>query len=262
MDKQILSGGREGKILRETDCVVRPGKVWTPYVQDFLRYLHEAGFTCVPRPYGIREDGRELVSFVEGEVFHAALPDALFNDGVLSDAAKLLRRYHDAGAAYVERLSGEEPWMLPARKPAEVMCHGDFAPYNVTFLDGRVYGIIDFDTVHPGTRLWDLAYAIYRWVPFMAPANPEHRGDLAGQLRRLRLFADSYGMTEAERRDLPKAMIERLQSLISYMETEAAGGNEDMRKNIEAGHLTLYRRDIAYFEENGTAMTESLLSRG
>ena len=116
--------------------------------------------------------------------------------------------------------------------------------------------------MHPGTRLWDLAYAIYRWVPFMAPANPEHRGDLAGQLRRLRLFADSYGMTEAERRDLPKAMIERLQSLISYMETEAARGNEDMRKNIEAGHLTLYRRDIAYFEENGTAMTESLLSRG
>ncbi len=34
----------------------------------------------------------------------------------------------------------------------------DFAPYNITFVDGCVHGIIDFDTLHPGPRIWDVAY--------------------------------------------------------------------------------------------------------
>ena len=37
--------------------------------------------------------------------------------------------------------------MLPKQLPVEVMCHGDFAPYNITFVDGCVHGIIDFDTL-------------------------------------------------------------------------------------------------------------------
>ena len=261
MDKQVLSGGREGKIVREADVVVRPANVWTPQVHAFLAFLRERGFPNVPAPYGIGEDGRERVSFVEGEVCHDALPDDLFNDRVLTDAAKLLRRCHDAGEDYIKRLTGEEPWMLPAREPAEVMCHGDFAPYNVTFREGGVYGIIDFDTLHPGPRLWDLAYAVYRWVPFMAPSNPESREDLAGQLRRLKLFSDAYGLREAEKAQLPSGMIERLQSLVSYMREEAEAGNEDMRKNIEEGHVDLYLRDIAWIRENEAKIRDSLLPR-
>ena len=42
------------------------------------------------------------------------------------------------------------------------------------------------------------------------------------------------------------------------MESEARSGNKDMRRNIEAGHLALYERDIAYFEENAGAMTAAL----
>ena len=262
MEKQILSGGREGKIVREADRVLRPGNAWTPYVHAFLKYLRENGVDNIPVPYGIREDGREVVSFVEGEVCPGPLPEALFNDTVLTEAAAWLRRCHDVGAAYVERLTGKERWMLPARTPAEVMCHGDFAPYNVTFREGHVYGIIDFDTLHPGPRLWDFAYAAYRWTPFMAPSNPECREDLPGQLRRLRVFADGYGLSADERERLPEAMIERLRSLITYMRDEAAGGNEDMRKNIDAGHLALYERDIAYFGENAAKMTAALRAGG
>ena len=258
MEKQVLNGGREGKIVREADIVVRPANVWTPQVHAFLAFLRERGFPNVPAPYGIGEDGRERVSFVEGEVYPDGLPEALGGDAVLLEAAELLRRYHELGAAYVERLSGGERWMLPARSPAEVMCHGDFAPYNVTFRDGHVHGLIDFDTLHPGPRLWDFAYAAYRWVPLMAPGNPECRGDPAEQLRRLRLFAERYGLRADEGERLPAAMTERLRSLIAYMESEARSGNEDMRRNIEAGHLALYERDIAYFEENAGGMTAAL----
>ena len=260
MDAQVLSGGREGKIVRETDTVLRPANAWTPYVHDFLRFLRERGFDEVPAPCGIGEDGTERVSFVEGEVCHDGLPDALFSDEVLRDAARLLRRYHDAGEDYAKTLNGGEIWMLPERRPREVMCHGDFAPYNVTFLDGRVYGLIDFDTVHPGPRLWDFAYAAYRWVPFMAPSNPERRGDLSEQLRRLRLFTESYGLSGTDREALPAAMVERLRALVSYMEAEADAGNADMLRNIGDGHLALYRTDMAYITEKAPEIVKALVS--
>ena len=262
MEKLVLNGGREGKIVREKDLVVRPGNIWTPYVHSFLNFLKEKGMENIPVPYGLREDGKEMVSFVEGETFHEGLPEALFNDTVLSEAADLLHQYHEAGKAYIERLSGVEIWMLPVRSPKEAMCHGDFAPYNVTFVGEHVHGIIDFDTVHPGPRLWDVAYAVYRWVPFMAPSNPESREDLAGQLRRLKLFSDRYGLSRSEKSRLPGVMIERLESLISYMRKEADNGNEDMLRNIKEGHLALYQNDILYIRENEENIRADLLSTG
>ena len=54
------------------------------------------------------------------------------------------------------------------------MCHGDFAPYNITFVDRCVHGIIDFDTLHPGPRIWDVAYAVYRRSPFVSSKDPDY----------------------------------------------------------------------------------------
>ena len=254
IQNEMLSGGREGKIFRQEDCIVRPANPWTEHVHAFLNFMIDSGFDAIPHPVGVTEDGREIVSFVEGVVHNDGLPDEIMTDDVLADVAKLLRRYHDIGADYVPKLAGDEPWMLPKRAPAEVMCHGDFAPYNLTFVDGKLHGIIDFDTLHPGPRLWDIAYAAYRWVPFVSPFNPDHRAELPRQIERLKLFADAYGMSDQMRRDLPEMMIARVQSLVDYMKDQAAQGNTDVQRNIEEGHMDLYLNDIAYFREHAQAV--------
>lgn len=155
---EILSGGREGKIYKESERVIRPANEWTPDVHSFLRYLYENNFKNIPIPCKITEDGKEVVSFVAGDVYNYPLPELLLRDETLVSVAKMLRRYHDVGEQYIQKLTGREKWMLPAVYPIEVMCHGDFAPYNVTILDGNVWGMIDFDTLHPGPRIWDVAY--------------------------------------------------------------------------------------------------------
>ena len=221
--------------------------------------MWEEGFDNIPKPFGITADGREEVSFVEGIVYNDHTPDFLLSDEVLIDAAKLLRRYHISGAKYLSRLTGQEEWMLPARAPAEVMCHGDFAPYNLTFIGDELYGIIDFDTLHPGPRLWDIAYAVYRWVPFMAPTNLECRHDLSEQVRRLGLFAESYGLSEDEKRSLPGMMIERIRALTDFMRAQSEEGSEDFQKNIEDGHLKLYLDDIAYLTEHESTVVNGIL---
>lgn len=49
----------------------------------------------------------------------------------------LLRDFHHVSEKYLEHLKGNELWMLPITDRIEVICHGDFAPYNVTFIDNR-----------------------------------------------------------------------------------------------------------------------------
>ena len=147
--------------------------------------------------------------------------------------------------------------MLPIVTPIEVMCHGDFAPYNITINNGSPYGIIDFDTLHPGPRLWDLAYAIYRWVPFTNPKNPDCYDNLEEQIRKANLFMDSYELNKDERFKLPDVMVNRLRCLIKYIEDQAKNHNEDFKKNISDGHLNLYNDDITYILKN----KKSILNR-
>jgi hypothetical protein len=241
-----LDGGREGKIKRSGEKVIRPASVWSSDVHTFLEFLIGKGFEFVPKPYGFTENNEEILSYVPGTAYNYPLPEIFMNDEMIIGAAKLLKRYHDIGSDYINELRGDEKWMLPEVKPAEVMCHGDFAPYNVTLIDGKPMGIIDFDTLHPGPALWDIAYAVYRWVPFTSPDNPDHYDDTPEQIRKMNVFLDSYGATEKQRQELPAMMVKRLTALVEFMTAEADDGNEDFTRNLEAGHVNIYTNDINY----------------
>jgi hypothetical protein len=67
MSEEILPGGTlTGGVVRVGDTVRRPAGPWTPAVQALLRHLHDAGFPGGPRPLGLDERGREVLTFVPG----------------------------------------------------------------------------------------------------------------------------------------------------------------------------------------------------
>jgi Ser/Thr protein kinase RdoA (MazF antagonist) len=113
-------------------------------------------------------------------------------------AGRTLRRFHDATA----KLIGDDTLRLQlgALDPVEVVCHGDFAPYNCVFdSEGRIKGIIDFDGARFGPRIWDLSYAIYRFVPLVDFDAPDDGfGNLTTRLQRLRAFFDAYGASREQ----------------------------------------------------------------
>jgi aminoglycoside phosphotransferase (APT) family kinase protein len=86
-------------------------------------------------------------------------------DSTLVEAAKLIRRYHDATVA----LFGTREAIAAG---IEVACHNDLSPCNTVFQDGRPASIIDFDAAAPGSRAFDLGYAAWLWF------------DVAGQTTR------------------------------------------------------------------------------
>jgi hypothetical protein len=90
---EALSGGRENRIFRITDQVIRPSDAWTPHIHDFLNFLIDEGVTYVPRPYGINEKKEEILSYVEGEIYNYPLSAFMLQDHMIISSAKLLRSY-------------------------------------------------------------------------------------------------------------------------------------------------------------------------
>lgn len=255
---EALAGGRAGKILRSEDKVHRPAGAWTPHTQALLRHIRAQGFNGAPQPFGFDADGNEIVSYITGEVCNYPLSENAKSVTAFVSSAKLLRAYHDSTLGFVETLHGDEPWFLPPREPVEVICHGDYAPYNVVLEGDQAVAIIDFDIAHPAPRVWDIAYALYRWGPLTDPVNADGFGSIDQKIARCRMFCDAYGLAQEQRIELTAMVIERLQVMVETMLTGAADGNEAFQANIADGHHRLYLGDIAYLQANAAHIQTGL----
>jgi hypothetical protein len=240
--EEQLAGGNMNAVVRVGNTVRRTTGPWTSQIHLLLAHLRRKGIREAPEPLGIDPHGREILTFLPGIVGHEPLPQ-FRTDAVLVAAARLLRRIHDATEDVAQAwLNG--PWQAPVRRPVEVICHGDFAPYNCVFDDAILVGVIDFDYAHPGSRVWDLAYALYRFVPLMDASNPDSYGTIADQCRRARLFCDAYGLQDRS------AVVPVIQARVAYMAEflrhGAAKGDERILANVDAGHLRIYETDSVY----------------
>jgi len=248
---EYLTGGRVGQIIRNGETIHRPAGVWTPTIHKLLHYIRAHGFLGGPEPLGFDNAGNEVVSFLPGEVSNYPLSKTAVSTKALVSAARLLRAYHDVSVSFLNELQGDAVWMLPVREPVEVVCHGDYAPYNVVLDGSEAVAIIDFDTAHPAPRVWDIAYALYRWVPLTHPDNPDGFGSEQEKAERAQLFCNAYGLAQTNRLSLIELVIERLQVLVDFMQSEAEGGNKAFRANIADEHHLIYLKDIEYLKVNG-----------
>lgn len=178
MDRQEvpLTGGRiTAGVVRVGNTVRRPILGDRSLVHELLVDLESRGFDATPRFLGVDDKNREILTYLPGEV---PVDLGHYSDDQLAVAAALLRRFHDATATFAT-----------ARYPqAEIICHNDWGPPNAVFRDGKPWGMIDFDTLAPGTRLWDLGYSAFSWLDLGDPGYTDDE-----QIRRLAVFADAYG---------------------------------------------------------------------
>lgn len=241
-----MLGDGVNTVVRIGNTIHRNPGIWTASVHALLKHLQVRGFANVPQVLGFDEKGREILSFIEGNVSNYPLTAAARSERALRSAAKLLRAYHDATVDFVSIYQGL--WQLSEHPALEVICHGDYAPYNCVMKNDEVIGIIDFDTAHPGSRIWDIAYAIYRFAPLTAPDNQDGFGSREEQMVRAKIFCKEYGLSQTEQ--LIPTVIERLYSLINFMKSRAQIGEKIYQQHIAHGHDKLYLNDLAYIKNN------------
>ncbi|MGG7510835.1 aminoglycoside phosphotransferase family protein [Plantibacter sp. YIM 135249] len=254
-----LAGGNMNAVERIGDTVHRAAGPWTPTVHRLLEHVRAAGVEWIPEPLGTDERGREVLSYLAGEVPLYPLPDWVWADSVLTDAASRLRIWHDATEDFPR---ADAVWQLPSHGADEVICHNDFAPHNLVFSSGEIIGVIDFDTASPGNRLWDLAYLATRIVPLdRASEGPDAAGTgeaaiaapdaapigLPGgaamrdeRVRRIHMLLEAYGSGEPVGALIDTA-IERLEDLAVFSERKAV----ELGKPELDEHAAGYRLDAA-----------------
>lgn len=184
------------RVVRIGDRVYRSTGWWTPAVHALLRRLAAESFRYSPRVVGIDRVGREVLGFIPGNAGLQGWSYVVPERG-LARAASLLRLYHDTVSGYVPRPDTIWAYTEGPLAAGEIVCHGDFGPWNIVWRDDEPVGILDWDLAGPGRPMDDVAYALEYFVPFrddrtaqrwMAyPRPPDRR-------RRMRVFAEAYGL--------------------------------------------------------------------
>jgi hypothetical protein len=209
MAEIALGGGNvSGGVVRIGDTVRRPAGPWTPAVHALLDYLHAAGFHGAPRPLGLDELGREVLTFIPGTIPWPGSFALLDPDDRLRRAARLIRDFHDAVTGFCP--------LLDARWQALIPTEGT--------------GII---------------------------ANPRYqRGDPA---HRMRLFADAYGLDQAQREELLPMLAHRTKAMYDFLARQAVTGAQPWTRLWHAGHGRAWRADTDYITEREDTWRQALL---
>jgi hypothetical protein len=253
-DEEIaLAGGMGsgGAVVRVGDTVRRPVRPHSATVARFLEHLEAVGFAGAPRYLGIDDQGREMLTYIEGAVGIPPFPRWVGEDGVLLGVARLQHELHVAASSF--RPPPDAAWdrpNLPDVGPGALVCHNDLCVENVVVRDGEVVAFIDFDFAAPNDRLLDIAIATRHWVPIRdaVDLDPELRG--IDQVARFRAFVAAHGLDGTERAAVVAHLGVFLDRALVSMRTRAESGLPAYVAVWAAGYPDQNRRSRAWLDAN------------
>jgi hypothetical protein len=256
-----LAGGFVTGVARVGDTVRRGTGPWSSAVHALLAHLESVGYPAAPRFLGTDETGREILSFIEGQVPEGAHPDVV-KDAALADVGRLVRTLHRATAGFTlpdglawhfESLGGPFP---------HVVCHHDLSPKNTVFRAGRAVAFVDWDMATPEAPIHDVVHAAWQFIPLATDeacarqgwTRPPERG------RRLRVLLDAYGLPDGERRGFAARVADRMDVTASGIERLAAAGERAFQHLVERGVPDGVRRDRAWVEAHTAELDGAIIS--
>ena len=219
----LVGGQLTPGIVRVGNTVRRPSKDNAAFIHNLLLFLESQDFPFAPRFLGMDSRGRDILSYLEGETWLDS--GSGLSDELLVQAARAIRHYHDLTVG--SRLS----------QGHEIVAHHELGPHNTIFQDGHLVGFIDWDTAAPGTRLRDLANAIYHYVDVSHWANQT----AAEQARRIHLMCAAYGW------DDPLAIINDFEADLQ----------QALRNHEQAGHagaIKIFAEEVDWMRQRAQAL--------
>lgn len=242
LHEERLAGGFINEVVRAGDTVRRAGSLNTEFVAQLLQHLDERGWSGAPRFIGVDEQGREILSFIEGIVpIDSDIEPPISTDESLIAVARMVREFHDLTAG--TPLAGME----------EVVCHNDLSPTNTVYRGEAgimmPVAFIDWDLAAPRGRIYDVAHVCWKYLD-LGPSIT----DLDECARKIHLICDAYGLEDLSR--MTDAIIWWQEASIRGIETGAKAGDKGMMRLQNAGILPEIRASVTWVQKNRTALEQ------
>ena len=253
-------------VVRVGDTVRRPVGPHSPLVHALLTHLESIGFDGAPRYLGIDGAGREVLSYIDGEVAGRPRPPWIADEARLASVGRLVRAYDDAAASFIPpagALPAEPPPEPPGIPPAsvyppELIGHVDITPENVVFRDGRAFALIDFDLAKPATRADEMFNTMMWWAPLSDPRDVDPLLQRVDVPRRARILADAYGLSDADRERVIEVAVLRSRRSWHLMKDRAETHGGGWQRMWDAGVGDEIKRREAWLERHATELTAAL----
>ncbi|MFJ8545890.1 phosphotransferase [Streptomyces sp. NPDC093586] len=211
---------------------------------ELLRLFEASGWNGAPRYLCVDDDGREVLSYIEGHVaWEPRQPAAVSADESLVAVARLVREFHDLTAG--TPLAGDQ----------EVVCHNDLSPKNTVY---QLYGgelrptaFIDWDLAAPGARVHDIAHVCWQYLGLGPSVTCVEEA-----ARRMRLIVDAYGLSDRQR--LVSTILWWQDRCWRGIESQADAGDVAMARLRDAGVVGHVRAARQWVSDHRDALERSV----
>jgi hypothetical protein len=215
---------------------------------------------------GIDGAGREVLSYIDGEVAGRPRPPWIADETRLASVGRLVRAYDDAAASFTpppDALPGAKAAEPPGIPPApaylpELIGHVDITPENIVFRNGRAYALIDFDLARPATRADEMFNALLWWAPLSDPRDVDPLLRHVDVPRRSRILADAYGLSGTDRERIMEVAMLRTRRSWYLMRQRAETQGGGWQRMWDEGVGEVIKRREAWLDRHAATLTAAL----
>ncbi len=246
--EEVLNGGNVANVVvRVGVTVCKPATSATPAVEALLKHLLAAGFPAAPQALGLDERGRHVLEYVPGQRADTLSP---LTDDELHRLGGLIRQLHDTTSTFVPPPDARWQVIIPPDRQ-DLVVHHDLAPWNL-IRDGDRWVFIDWDNAGPGSRLWDLAYAVVTFACLWADQDP------VAAAARLRALVAGYQPDSQQRSALPAMLATRTRAMYDLLLRGHVSGRQPWAQLYAAGHGRPWLQATHFLEQHEQLWAEAL----
>lgn len=249
LDAVPLRGGYVNDVVRVGDAVRRRLREPHPFVHDLLVFLEDRGWPGAPRFRGSDDQGREVLTFLDGYVPWAGTnePAGVWSADSVARVAEFTRQLHDLTAG--TSLAGE----------AEVVCHNDLSPRNTVYRpvaaggteELRPVAFIDWDIAAPGRRVHDLAHLCWQWA-----CGATTSLDAATSL--IRVAVDAYRCADGDRVALIDTILWWQERCWRGIQAKIDAGEPEVQRLKEAGAVRAVQADWRWTQQHRLTLEQAI----